>query len=346
MQLKTVPEDFIVVEEASHALQEQGPYFLVELTKRNMSTERALDALGTYLDIPRRFLGYAGAKDARAITRQHITIKAERPGTEERLRKLSRDSMKVRVLGYVRDPLSLGMLSGNRFDIVCRKLAPLETLHPLAQVPNYFDEQRFSRNNADIGRHLLRGEYLEAATLIRDTDREASDRLAEHLEASPNDAIGALRLMPKNILLMYVHAYQSLLFNEALRRYIRHHDPQAAEIPGPIPLTLQTKDVPGTIIPLVGFASDLAPPFDEWYAELLEHDGLAQRDFVNRALPFLTLEGSDREAFFTLRDLEVGPREPDEIHPGFEKQRLSFRLPKAAYATLAVKCLFRTGNVQ
>ena len=38
MQLKTIPEDFIVVEQSRHDVLEKGPYLLLEMTKRNITT--------------------------------------------------------------------------------------------------------------------------------------------------------------------------------------------------------------------------------------------------------------------------------------------------------------------
>lgn len=343
MQLKTVPEDFVVVEQAKHVTKESGDYLLVELTKRNMSTEKAIAELGEALKLQRKAFGYAGTKDSRALTRQHITIKAS-PDLAERVKKVNRNGIALRVLGYTDDPLSLGMLERNRFEIVVRKI-DAERIMPASRIPNYFDEQRFSSANAQVGKLIVKADFKAAAELIVKTDNEVGSRIAEWLSEHPNDAVSALKFVPRNILLMFVHSYQSSLFNEVLSEYIMQHDPAAVRVEGPVQFAAPSKELPDVEIPLFGFGTERDPMFGELYERILEREGVAPRDFVIRSMPFLTLEGDERSAFFTISDLEVGQLEDDDMHPGMRKQKLSFVLPKGCYATMVVKVLYRAGRV-
>jgi len=346
MQLKSIPEDFIVVEIATHTVKEEGPYALFEMTKRNLSTERAITMFSDALGIPRKHVGYAGNKDSRAVTRQHISIKIESPDTLTRLKAYDKPPMLLlRFLGFIRDPLGLGMLEKNRFEIVARAIAT-EEARPLIAIPNYFDEQRFSVANARIGKFLVQKEYGAAARLIMETDEHAEARIRNVLDERPNDAITALRLLPKNQVLIYVHAYQSLLWNEVLTKYILHLDSAATHIDGAVPITVPSKDLPQARIPIFGFGTESEPLFGQWYEEILAREGLVPRDFVDRSLSFLTVEGGGRDAFFTIEALDIGPLEEDELHPGAKKQRLSFILPKSCYATMVTKCLYRVGNLR
>jgi tRNA pseudouridine13 synthase len=344
MQLKTIPEDFIVVEIANRKSAESGSYALVELTKRNISTERAMSIVADSLQIHRRFLGYAGAKDARALTKQYISVKIENSAVIERIKNFKRDNIVLRLLGFLHEPIGLGNLEKNRFEIVCRKITD-EQISELRQIPNYFDEQRFSRANAEIGKLILQGELKRAVERIIETDTLMDERLRSALEKNPNDAVSALRLMPKNILLMYVHAYQSLLFNEVLTEHIKKSDPHAVFVDGPVKLMVPSKDLPDVDIPIFGFGTERDPMFGTLYETILEREGLEARDFVVRSLPFLTVEGGERSAFFKTENLEIGKQETDEIFENCKKQRLSFTLPKACYATMVVKCLYRVGRV-
>jgi tRNA pseudouridine13 synthase len=342
MQLKTIPEDFVVAEVARHEVRPQGQYALVEMTKRNMSTERALAEVADFMGVPRRFVGYAGTKDSRALTKQFITVKTV---DVERIKKLRRDNIVLRHIGFVDEPIGLGMLEANRFEIVIRKMRS-EALHELTSIPNYFDEQRFSTANAEIGKLIIAGEYLKAAQRIIGTAHDVAPQMQEHLERRPNDAVSALRIVPKHTLLMYVHAYQSLLWNEVLARYVSSLDAMAIAIDGPVRITAPSKELGPVDIPIFGFGTEEHPVFGKWYAEILEREGIEPRDFVVRALPFLSVEGSTRPGFFRVGDFHAGPREPDEMNPGFEKQRLTFTLPKSCYATMAIKVLYRVGRVQ
>ena len=113
MQLKTIPEDFVVVEKAHHDIKESGPYILIELSKRNLSTERALSLLADSLHLQRKAIGYAGTKDARALTRQHITIRGDE-NVVEKVKKIKSNQLSVRVLGFLNEPLGLGNLELSR----------------------------------------------------------------------------------------------------------------------------------------------------------------------------------------------------------------------------------------
>jgi tRNA pseudouridine13 synthase len=66
-------------------------------------------------------VGYAGTKDKRAITVQNVTAyhaRAEKlAGAQE---MLNRKGIYVANFQYVKDALTLGNLSGNRFGIVLR----------------------------------------------------------------------------------------------------------------------------------------------------------------------------------------------------------------------------------
>jgi len=344
MQIKSIPEDFVVVEIAHHTVQETGEYALCEMTKRNLTTERALSTVADTLKIPRRFLGYAGTKDARAITRQYITIKTERPDILNTSQRIQKDNLSLRFLGFVQEPLSLGNLEKNRFEIVVRKITD-EKIHILTAIPNYFDEQRFSTANAQIGKLILQKMFLDAAHLVIQTDPDAAQRMKDHLAEKPNDAITALRLIPKNILLLYVHAYQSLLFNEVLSEYIKQNDNEAIFADGPVPLLIPTKEIKNVRIPIFGFGTEHDEIFGKLYEIILNREGLTSRDFVVKSLPFLTVEGGFRDAFFIVEEITCDALDEDDLFPNNKKQKLCFTLPKSCYATMVVKCLYHVGRI-
>ncbi len=344
MQLKTIPEDFIVVEQAKHVVLEKAPNILLEMTKRNITTERALSMLADRLDIPRRLVGYAGTKDARALTKQYVTVKYS-PHTITRVQNFVRDQVHVRFIGYVQEPLGLGNLDSNRFEIVVRKIKDERIIH-LTKIPNYFDEQRFSTANVEIGRLILKKDFVEAAKKIISTDQYAAEKMQDFMREKPTDGVGALRMIPKHTLLMYVHAYQSWLYNLVLAKYIISKDSNSVIVEGAVKITVPTKDLDDVLIPLVGFGSDTFEPFTTWYHELLDKEGLDERDFIVRSIPYLSCEGGERTAFFSIENLEISDLEDDDMHPGLYKQRLSFVLPKGCYATMVIKCLYKTGDIK
>lgn len=343
MHIKQVPEDFIVDEIASYDILDEGRYLLVCLKKRNMTTERAISHLARRLGLPRKAISYAGTKDSRAVTSQHVSIQ-NRQGVKGRLSSAGDDQVTVRLLGCLREPIGLGMLDGNMFTITCRGLEN-ERIKIIPTVPNYFDEQRFSTANARIGRLLVHERFSEAVDLILKTDPGVRGRMESHLLERKNDAVGALRLIPRNVLLMYVHAFQSELYNRILSMHILKHDPDATVLDGPIRIVVPGKSVPQVSIPLIGFDTALSGQIGAWAEEILREEGLCPRDFVTRSIPHLTLEGTLRDAFIVPQDISISDREPDELNEGFEKQAISFSLPSGAYATIVVKCFYGTGEI-
>lgn len=335
MRIKQIPEDFVVEEIAEHDFADEGEYVLCHLETKNYTTERAIHEIARRFHLRRKDIAYAGTKDKRALTRQYITIRG-------RANPITTDDLKVAVLGRVSEPLGLGMLEGNRFVITLRCLQD-ERIHELGLIPNYFDEQRFSIANDSIGEQIIKNEYGCAVQKIIETDRQHGPRLAGYLEKRENDFVGAMRLLPQHTLLMYVHAFQSRIWNSLLSRYILANDAGADSIGGSIGITIPSKEVENIQIPLIGFDTSLEGEIGGWAQEILKEHGIVQRDFVNRQIPFLTVEGTWRDAFVRASDLQVSQRASDDLNEGFEKQTISFSLPSGSYATIAVKCFYRTG---
>ncbi len=129
-----------------------------------MTTIDALSKIAKALNILTRDIGYAGLKDAKAITRQWISIEHIEP---EKLSQLDIANIKILKLDRHTNKIKLGHLSANKFIIRLREVnQPIEQSVQLAQdimavlakkgVPNYFGPQRFG-NRAE--NHLL-GELI------------------------------------------------------------------------------------------------------------------------------------------------------------------------------------------
>lgn len=246
-------EDFVVEEVPLYAPSETGThtYFLVE--KRGLSTLQAVHDIAYALNVRRRDIGYAGLKDARAVTRQWMSIEHVAP---EQVQALQISRLGVLATARHTNKLRLGHLVGNRFQIKVRRseghrLAELQdALATLVKqgVPNYFGRQRFGgRGDAwQVGRAVVRGDLEEAldAVLGRPTDRdEGGVRRARQLyeQARYEDAARAwpgmfrderraLRALQRTrgkkrraflaidrtLRRFYVSAYQSYLFNQVV----------------------------------------------------------------------------------------------------------------------------------
>ncbi len=319
-RLKTVPEDFIVIEQPKKdLLDSSGRYSVCLLKKRNYTTQRALEQIARSLDVRLKDIGFAGTKDKNAITYQFISI---RNISYDKISSVDLKDIELYYIGNRESPLSLGDLSGNRFIITVRELEkPLKNIK--TQMPNYFGEQRFSKDNKEIGRHIVKSEFKEAIELILRSNSDYKDKIGEVLKSHPNDHVRALKQVPKKILSLYVNAYQSYLWNKTLDCYMELG-------------LVRTRSASESSkkIPLIGFGTEIHDDrLQGIISSLMEEEKISFRDFIVRQIPSISAEGIEREAFVKIRDLRIIRDEKKEI-------KMEFSLPKGSYATEAVKYLF------
>ena len=252
-QLKTEPEDFLVEEMPLYQPSGEGQHVYAELEKRGLSTYVAVKKIARALKIPPVAIGYAGLKDAQAVTRQTISISNV---TEQAVKSLNLPNIKILNINRHRNKLKVGHLAGNRFVIRVRQVnrealpiaqAVLVTLQEKGTL-NYFGEQRFGkRNNTQrLGEMLVRqnaaefvAEYLGRPIPLDSDHIQIARRLvdegqwAEALARWPGnlpderralrsivDAGGrpevVFRTLDKKLKSLFVSAYQAVLFNQLL----------------------------------------------------------------------------------------------------------------------------------
>jgi len=154
--LRTHPEDFFVDEVLGFEPDGEGEHVLLQIEKRNTNTQWLADQLARFAGIPKRDVSYAGMKDRHAVTRQWFSLGLA-GATEPDWDNLQIDNVRVLQHARHRRKLRRGTLQGNRFHLVLRNLqgdtASLESrLQHIVQqgVPNYFGEQRFGHQGANL----------------------------------------------------------------------------------------------------------------------------------------------------------------------------------------------------
>lgn len=317
-EIKNVPEDFYVREISNIKVKKTGEYTYFLLKKINYNTETAIQKIARIIKKPRKLFGFAGSKDKIAVTEQVCSFRGK-------IKSFKIEDIEVDVLGYGDIPVSLGDLKDNFFRIV---VTNAERRPHLSQVINYFDDQRFGRNNKQVGELIIKKEFEKAAKIIQETEKCGN--------ISNNDYIGFLRKIPKKILQMYVHAYQSYLWNSVVDEYIkkRYKYREIKYCLGGLAIPLQK--VPNKNIPIVGFGTEFEDKdIKKIYENLMKKEKIILRDFIVRSMPELTNEGS-------LRDLTVEPKD-FTISENNKKEKsyvVEFILQKGSYATMVIKTLF------
>ncbi|HID73379.1 TPA: tRNA pseudouridine(13) synthase TruD, partial [Candidatus Micrarchaeota archaeon] len=335
------------------------------------ATANALKVIAKKLRVSHRRMGQAGTKDKRAVTTQ-LASAFEVP-KESILALRMKDIKingawtapdKVRMGELLGNRFTI-MVSGagdgadEKVSAIAAELG--------GRFPNYFGEQRFGttrKNTHIVGEQLLRNRFDKAAmAFLSDYDgemhegaREARKTLAEsqdfrkalqefpkhlvmersmlaHLEKRPNDFANAFRKLPRSILLLFVHAFQSHLFNKLLSERLSEMREDGSDGLKPedgeffcgeshgFP-DLEKKQESGWLAgKLLGYES--SP--NERERMLLDECRMRTEDFRVRGLPEIGSKGSFRTFFSPLKDFS------------FADSAFRFSLGSGCYATTALR---------
>ena len=176
-----------------------------------------------------------------------------------------------------------------------------------------------------------------------------------HLKDNPGDYVGALRRLPHNLLMMFVHAYQSYLFNRILSWRIRDGMPLREPEIGDIILPLTKTNVPDHDTPISVTADNLAKAvksaregkafvsgliygtssvfaegrMGEIERKIVESEHIKNMDFQIVGLREASSKGTRRELLAPYRDLAI------DVVPG--EAIFRFSLNKGCYATTLMR---------
>ncbi|MEM1671796.1 MAG: tRNA pseudouridine(13) synthase TruD [Archaeoglobaceae archaeon] len=254
-EIKKEAEDFYVEEILKLDFAEDGNFAIIKVEKRNWETLKFVRSLSKSLGISQKRISFAGTKDKRALTVQFFSISGLK---KEEIAKITIKDTKIEFLGYSRREIKLGDLLGNLFKIrvVGTKNGEIfeETKNELAEkgIPNFFGEQRFGTRGIthEVGKLILQKNYSEAFwTFVgKPSEREGEElrKIRSELWVSRDPLYGlkelprhliyertllqklregkteekALLSLPKTLKMMFVHAYQSYIFNRLLSQRI------------------------------------------------------------------------------------------------------------------------------
>ncbi len=246
-------EDFLVEELPLYEPSGEGTHTYFVIEKRGMTTMAAVQAVARALGRQARDIGYAGLKDARAVTRQTLSVEHIDP---ERVGNLYIMGLEILSVAQHRNKLKRGHLRGNRFVLNIRETEPNPRpraeaiMNVLADrgLPNYFGPQRFGArgDNWLIGRAVIRGDFDRAMSVMlgepgpldhgdvlkarRSYDagqlQDAADTWPYHhhqqrracraIMKSNGDCRRGWRAVDRTLRGLFVSAYQSHLFNRVL----------------------------------------------------------------------------------------------------------------------------------
>ena len=158
--MRATAEDFFVDEDLGFAADGAGEHVLVRVEKRGANTDWVARELARYAGVAPDAVSYAGLKDRHAVTRQTFSVQVP---IKREVDWAGLRHAEFRVLEATRHSRKLkrGALRGNSFRIVLRdvsgeRAAADGVLANIAAhgVPNYFGEQRFGRDAANVDKAL------------------------------------------------------------------------------------------------------------------------------------------------------------------------------------------------
>jgi tRNA pseudouridine13 synthase len=286
------------------------------------------------------------------------------------------------------------------------KLLEKTTNEILAQsgVPNFFGIQRFGSVRPVthlVGKAIVEGDFEKAALLyiaepFHDEPEETKEArqfvketrdfkeglktyplrlgheraMMNHLISNPDDFAGAFLVLPKNLYRMFVHGYQSYIYNTILCRKIEKGIPLNQAVEGDIvcfknehgfpdsskteKVTAETVNAMNRLIkrnrafitaPLPGYNTEFASGIPgEIEQAVLEELKVPLQGFNIENIPEMSSKGIRREVLLQVEPkFEIGE---DELNPGKSKAVLEFMLPKGSYATTVLREYMKVDPLQ
>lgn len=171
----------------------------------------------------------------------------------------------------------------------------------------------------------------------------------EHLRKNEGDFAGAFRFIASRIRLIHLYAWQSHVWNRAVARGLENavdenerfaiHTREGKHLfpKGEVPVDPEwegTFPLPGPALEGVRFERQR-----ELIEEVLTGHDLAPDAFRIDGVPGFALKPEERPIVVRPENLRVRPAEPDPTSRGRKLVKLSFALPRGAYASLVVRRL-------
>jgi tRNA pseudouridine13 synthase len=287
-----------------------------------------------------------------------------------------------------------------------KELLEKTTNEILAQsgVPNFFGTQRFGSIRPVthlVGKAIVEGDFEKAALIYiaepfpdepdetkkaRQFVKETRDfreglkiyplrlgherAMMNHLIANPEDFAGSFLVLPKNLYRMFVHGYQSYIYNIILCRRIEKGFPLNQAVEGDIacfkneaglPDSSKTEKVTAETVAAMNrlikrnraFVTASLPGYNTEFAsglpgeieqEVLQELRVPLEGFNIKEIPEMSSKGIRREVL-----LQAEPKfevSDDELNPGKSKVVLEFMLPKGSYATTVLREYMKADPLQ
>lgn len=391
MKVKQTPNDFIVREISNYIPTKEGAESVYRLSKTGLGTIEAVNLILQLWNIRRPSLSTGALKDRHAQTDQLISI-YRGPQKDLRhqafnLKYLGQSAQPIRPDSFSANHFTVVLrdLSGSDTEKIQERAEEINR-YGLA---NYFDDQRFGsvRGGNEFAAKLLikrdyEGALKIALTATSKEDRSAVRRIRQTIaenwpdwkkcfesigRSSERSIINYLIMHPLNfrqafelinpsLVLLYLHAYQSFIWNTGLSKWLMKHLAPARKKNNHI---IKIPYLLGDFVfyqsasrETLAILKNLSIPFmthkaqfpdketADIFSGILKTEGMGQADFRIRGMAKTYFRKGQRQAIIFPESLSVKGIEKDELAKSQRlKAILEFQLPRGAYATIIIKRL-------
>jgi tRNA pseudouridine13 synthase len=381
--------------------KEKAKFIRFDAQKMGLTTIDVATIIAAELGLPQHLVTYAGLKDKRAISIQQMSVpfkSAERLVNAELSRiqisnlKSVRTPVQIGELWGNRFTICLSNIDGE-----CDQA--MEAVRALTKQPllNYFGVQRFGVTRPFthlVGRALVKDDFEEAARLMLSVTTEYESKeltearhklvdeftpdedilaafpedlryeraLLKFLMKHPGEFERAISRMPSRILTIFVHAYQSYLFNRLVSQRAESSLPLDLPVPGDFLIKLdeahsgrdswlfvteknfeeRSKLVEtgeyGLSIPLPGYSTKTPPSIQtDMLRNLMSEEDVRFQDFRKPKRKAIDSAGGFHLLSIDLSDV-IGECEEDHLV-------LRFQLRKGSYATVVMREIMKNDPI-
>ncbi len=372
-----------------------GKFTVFYLVKRNLDSIQAIRRLSRSMGVSYKRFSYAGIKDRRAVTSQRVSFRGspqdmigrEIPCVQILHPHRTKQPIVPGALQGNRFTITIREVDFTAKKVQTRVECIQKEIQSAGGALNFYGPQRFGiirPNTHLIGKQLILENYKEAIQILleggveprevednstQEADESNEDKPTEempyglyeravthYLNKHPDDYKGAFQVIPKDLARLYVHAYQSYIFNKTISHRVIQgislQEPTIGDYTKPIAGEIHTvrpvtKDVisqitkaiqKGThqiVIPIVGFDFEhvsFEGSMGKIITTILEKEQISPAQFRLKDLPTLSSRG-------TFRPLLVNPV---NYHSSILKIKetavqICFDLPKGSYASVILR---------
>lgn len=383
MKVKYRLDDFVVEEVLKEGLLGGKGYMVFRIRKEGIDTFELMNAISKKFRVRREAITTCGLKDKYSVSFQYLAVREEesRGKLPRRIfgigfegEYVGRASVPLTSSFILKNKFRIVLRDIHPDEVKIYE----DNLWVVGRqgFPNYYDDQRFGsarHGRGFIAKKIIEGDFEEALKIhfqaVSQEDRSRVKKFKKHMERfwggwfeclkeaqssqdkkilsylvkNPGNFKGALKLLDRRLLRLYLEAYQSYIWNEVLRKITKRFSDGTYEFPYnvgnfefPIGMSQANSERLKTLkIPLPHRDVNLKGGIlKEVFDEVLNEESISLGDFKTHLnVDFVK---STRLAWVVPEGIAWNISD-DEYHEGSLKITIGFSLPPGSFATMLIK---------